>query len=69
MQRISNMKAASALKRELDKAKIIEVRSKIAAQLFRDNKKGDMTKCAKNRSDKEKREYCLDEVDGTTIQI
>jgi hypothetical protein len=54
------MKAIATRKRELDKAKIIEVRSKIAAAIFRDNKKGDIKNCDKKKSDEEKKKYCHD---------
>lgn len=57
------MKADAARKRELDKARIIEVRSKIAAAVFRDSKNGTLTNCYKNRTDDEKKKYCHEEMD------
>jgi hypothetical protein len=49
------MKKAAARKRLLARAKIIEVRSKIASAIFSDNKNGDMKNCGPNLDDESKK--------------
>lgn len=63
------MKKEFERKRELKKAQIMEVRSKIANDMFDANAKGDLKDCNNNRPIKEKTEFCHTKINETAEQI